>query len=540
MPSAVHVANQLSELSQTALTELMSERPYLWGRQRDLHDVADTLLSAESLTPTLKRLSRSSLNSLRAGTADASARRLLLADESGRPYPEVTAALPPIPEQQSPAEPHTIPSDASTMLHTVGALRDLLSWIAEEPLPMSATGSVLKAEEKSLAQGLVIPEGEAHAVVWIAERAGFARTVDRRLRVTEYGLRIRDDLPEMWTVAVACTLQQFPSSVLDDIRASGRLDREFCEWVWPLRDAAGSHNLDSIVRASEMLGLVSGATTECGRAILSGDPATLDGIRSAAFPELMTNVYVLDDLSIIAPGPITTETETALDSVSRIETRGLASKRRLDASRILRSIIDGQTVETLTAMLGAHSLTPLTSAVISTITDIATNTRFVTLNGTGTDTAAKASHPELGAMLLNDPRLQRLAPVGVDSLTVLYGASRDRVETALIEGRYTVVTSAKRAASAVPPPESPLSELCDYLFEVGLGSSHLERALTVAGKARARVTLVIETGAGLREITLEPRHVANGRVRGIDTASDVERTLPISAIREVKTVGDTQ
>jgi hypothetical protein len=83
-----------------------------------------------------------------------------------------------------------------------------------------------------------------------------------------------------------------------------------------------------------------------------------------------------------------------------------------------------------------------------------------------------------------------------------------------------------------------LVELAENLFEVGLGSSHLERALMVAGKARVSVTLVVDTGTGLRTITLEPRQVANGRVRGLDTGSDVERTLPISAIRELKTVGE--
>ena len=157
---------------------------------------------------------------------------------------------------------------------------------------------------------------------------------------------------------------------------------------------------------------------------------------------------------------------------------------------------------------------------------------------TGTDTAVKASHGELGEVLVTDPRLQRLAPVSVDNVTVLYGASRDRVETALIEGGYTVVSRDRSAPLAASAEPSPVSGLAESLAAVGLGSSHLERALLVAGKAKSAVTLIVETGEGLRTITLEPRQVANGRVRGLDTASDVERTLPISAIRDVKTVGD--
>jgi hypothetical protein len=160
------------------------------------------------------------------------------------------------------------------------------------------------------------------------------------------------------------------------------------------------------------------------------------------------------------------------------------------------------------------------------------------LNGTGTDTGAKASHAELGEMLLTDPRLQRLAPIKVDDFSVLYGASRLRVETALAETRYTVVTPAPERVTVAPDSPTKLLELVRHLHETGLGSSQLERALLTAGKSRSTVTLLVETSTGNRTITLEPRHVANGRVRGLDTVADVERTLPISAIIELLAVGE--
>jgi len=52
--------------------------------------------------------------------------------------------------------------------------------------------------------------------------------------------------------------------------------------------------------------------------------------------------------------------------------------------------------------------------------------------------------------------------------------------------------------------------------------------------------LTVETGNGPRTMTLEPRNVANGRVRGLDTVADVERTLPISAILTITTAGEPQ
>lgn len=538
MPSAVHVANRLSELTAAQLTALLEARPQHLGKQRDLHDLADTLLGSDSISAAVRSLSRLSIESLRDGPADESARELLLADATGRPFPEVIKLLPDFGESPMPDEPATMQTDGSTMVHTVCAVRDVLAVIEETPLSMSATGGVLKAEEKVLATVLVIPEQEVSRIVWIAERAGLARTIDRRLRVTERGKSLRDDLPGLWVATVHGIIDCLPTSVRRSVCAARRLDRPFCEWVWPARDDSGSARLDALLTAAELTGLIAGATTPIGRAVLADDTATLDEACAASFPPLLDSVYVLDDLSIIAPGPITTLAANDLDRVSVVESRGLAAKRRLDSTRVLRSIAAGETVESLIAALAERSLTPLTSAVTSTITDIAQNTRFVFLNGTGTDTAAKASHAELGAALVTDPRLQRLAPVSVDDVTVLYGASRDRVETALIEGGYTVVTHDRTAPRAASDERSPVVDLAESLAAVGLGSSHLERALLVAGKAKSAVTLVVDTGNGLRTITLEPRQVANGRVRGLDTASDVERTLPISAIREVKTVGD--
>jgi hypothetical protein len=179
--------------------------------------------------------------------------------------------------------------------------------------------------------------------------------------------------------------------------------------------------------------------------------ATLDALLEAALVEPRGRLET--------PGRPTTWGTTAqfLAQISRLETRGLAPKRRLDPALILRAIAAGTTVESIIARLTELSLTPVSAAVTSTIADIANNGRFITLNGTGTDTAAKASHPELGEMLLTDPRLQRLAPVKVDDLSVLYGASRLRVETALVENRYTVVAPATEPVIAEPNAPTALS-----------------------------------------------------------------------------------
>jgi hypothetical protein len=524
-------------MSHQELESLVLTRRWHLGKQHDLHDLADTLLTTESIVPTLRSLSRHELQSLALGLAGEHAQKILLADESGVPFSEVAALLPALLEQPTPVESAPDGASASIALHSVVALRDLIEWVASEPITMGATGGLLRAEEKILAAGLVVSEDDAVALVRIAEVAGLVRTIDRRLYATTRGVSLSDDLVALWTAAFDAIVSAFGPSVRDACASAGRLDEPFLEWLLPLRDTHESAILHRVASESRLFGVTAGGTTELGRIAVAGVesiPAFLEPL----LPGLQTSVYVLDDLSIIAPGPVTTETSRFLSLISSLETRGLAPKRRLDPALILRAIASGTTVESIIARLSELSLTPVSAAVTSTIADIANNGRFITLNGTGTDTAAKASHPELGEMLLSDPRLQRLAPVKVDDLSVLYGASRLRVETALVENRYTVVAPTTEPTIVEPRVPTALLELAENLFATGLGSTHLERALITAGKTRSKVTLLVETSTGNKTITLEPRHVANGRVRGLDTVADVERTLPISAIIELVAVGE--
>lgn len=538
MPSAVQLADQLSQLTLSELTDLLESRPLGLGRQQDLHDVADALLTPESLAAALRILSRESLAAIRDGRRDIDAVQLLVSSPDGEPYPEAVAQLPAIDPAAVPDEPAASPTLSSAVLHTIVAIRDVIERCAMEPIPLSATGGLLKVDEKALAHEFVLPDHEIAVAIWMAVRAGVVRNVDRRLRVTDRGLDLRDSLGALWQAVVDGVLATIPLSVMRSMRHAVRLDRPFVEWAWPLRSSADQSLLESVHTAVDMLGLVVGGTTELGRACLADDRNRVEELVSSALPPLEHTVYVLDDLSVISPGPIDSQTAAVLDTMCTIETRGVAAKRRIDGPRILRAVTPTRSVDDVIDSLAAVSVTPLTAAVTSTIRDIATNTRFVALNGTGTDTAARASHRELGALLLTDPRLQRLAPVKVDDVTVLYGASRERVETALIEGRYTVVSAARAVPIADPAPTSAMAELAVQLHEVGLGTTHLERALVIAGKSKSRVTLVVDTSDGLRTMTIEPRHVANGRVRGVDTGSDVERTVPISAIVELKAVGE--
>jgi hypothetical protein len=360
MPSSHVVSVRLGKLSLPELENLVLARPWTMSRQHDLHDVADTLVSPESIIPTLRSLARPTLASLVAGDADLSARDLMLAEIDGAVYPEVTALLPAILDQPAPADRGATGESPSVALHSVIAIRDLVDWVAREPLPMGATGGLLKAEEKTLAAGLVVSEEDAGALVAIAHAAGLVNTVNRRMYATSRGITLMDDLVGLWSVCADAVMSVVSGSVRAACAAAGRVDREFVEWLTPLRDASETHVVERMANGARLFGLTADGTTALGRAFL-GQTDDVTAQLATLFPELQTSVYVLDDLSIIAPGPVTRETADFLGLVSTLETRGLAPKYRLDPALILRAIANGLTAESIVTRLNELSLTPCLS-----------------------------------------------------------------------------------------------------------------------------------------------------------------------------------
>ncbi|MEY4313085.1 MAG: hypothetical protein RLZZ319_594, partial [Actinomycetota bacterium] len=329
MPSAHDVATRLGNLGHDELERLIVARPWHLGRQHDLHDLADALLEADSIAPTLRSVTRSTLTSLAAGHADEIARELLLADASGTPYPEVTAELPAILDQPVPPTPADATADASVALHTVVAVRDLVDWTLLDPVPMGATGTVLKAEERALAHGLVVADAEVATLVHLAEVAGFVRVVARQLFATHRGVAHRDNLVAIRAELIAAARREIGTSLRAAVDENGRVDQPFLLWALPLRSDAETAHLARFAEEMRLLGV---------------------GV-DVDMPGLESRVYVLDDLSIIAPGPLDSATTDFLDSISVPETRGLASRRRLDPALVLRSVSSGTSVDELTNAL---------------------------------------------------------------------------------------------------------------------------------------------------------------------------------------------
>jgi hypothetical protein len=537
MSTAHELASLMSGMTVPELAHLLRERAVTPVRFPDLYDLAEHLLSPASVQSATDRLSAPDVDALRGGAGHQRGLHLVgLCGGDGQPFPAVIDALP------AGADSREIPAtlDAETptghVLATVVALRDLIELAAHEPIKTGVSGNLLRGERAMLAERLTLEEAHAAVVVELALAAGIIRVLNRTLCATEHGIGLRDDLAGLFTTAVAVTRATVAHSVFAVCAETSRLDDALLDWAFPNPTTAGHAAARQFAERCDALGLRDGGTTPLGRALLSDDTSALADFTTTSFPELVTKVYVLDDLSIIAPGPLTSDVARILDRVAHAEAHGLAPRYRLTIAALNYSYAHGDDADSVRAMLESVSLVPLSATITSFITDAYRHGRFVTLTAGSEGVTVHCSTRELAHAVLNDPRFDGVQRQPASDTAVLCAARIDRFESLLIDAGYHLVEPAPTPVVVPNPVDDITTVEAEQLLVAGLGAGHMERALMLALRTKTRVTISVQMPAGPTDMVVEPRSVANGRLRALDINVDAERTVPISAITNLTTV----
>ena len=527
----------MSSMTVPQLSYLLRERGATPVRVADLYDLAELLLSAPSLARAADMLSRDDIEAL---AADQGTRTNLqavgLCSDSGVAYPPLDSLLPSIPAEAEPVAPMDAANPTGHIIATVIAVRDLIELTARESVKTGVAGTLLRAERVALAERLTVDVSQASAVADLAARAGFVRAAHRALCATELGIAARNDVSALWSALVDVVVTHVPHSVREACARHGRLDDEFLDWQFPRADSAGAIAAASARQWFDALGLRDGGVTPLGRAFLAGDREPFMALARESFPQLGSQVYVLDDLSIIAPGPLASDTARALDRVATSEAHGLAPRYRLTTIALHHAFAHGDTADSVIGLLESMSLVPLSATVRSFITDAHRHGRFITVTADQAGVTVQCSTVELADSMMTDPRLEGITRRRAQDSAIIFEARQDRFESLLVDAGYHLVEPAPlpRIVSA-PVPDATDAE-SEQLLVAGLGAGHLERALIVAMKAKTRVQITVQMPAGETVMIVEPRSVANGRVRALDTAVDAERTVPLSAITNLNSV----
>ncbi|WIE67979.1 helicase-associated domain-containing protein [Curtobacterium sp. MCLR17_054] len=585
MTTTADLAARLRAMPDDALERLVAARRLPTaalaetGPQRitDFFDLAEALRGDDAVDAAVEHLPRATILALRDGGAvDAlgPAIELGLADEDGAvddavaarvaAHPDLTSLdeQPGGPEQVRPAAP-ALDAAALERARTIGAeqafatmtvLAELLRAVDAGAVRELVKGGIGMPLARTLAERIGTDAELVAGRLALLDGIGFADPDTGRWIVTDAGHAwLLASWPERWVSLVAAWSDTLPPAVhqvLDladgDLRDLVPLGR----WAYP----AGSRWLDALLLdvagTAASLGLaVDGIVTSTGRALLDGDAEQA----ADDLPGTVERVYLQHDLTVIAPGPLAPVDDDALRTVAVLEAPGLAARYRISEDTLRAAFRAGHSRDDLLSLLGRLSATGIPQPLAYLIDQVAGRDGSIVVDrgpgGVGTEVRGTADQLDLVGV---DAELRQLAWERPDLTTLTTRYPPHVVHTALEDQRYPAVltTAARPEAHHGPPgrrsptgrsPEQSAHALVERLrLTTQRGDAEPEQEwlgrqidLAVRGRTPIRVTVRMPDGSE-RPFSIVPTSVAAGRVRGRDTAVDVERTLPLSLVVSVE------
>lgn len=493
-----------------------------------------------------------------------------LVDPDGVPYPAIAdavrgqvptdaAAAGPAPGTGSDAVPATGADAAASRdaaaaeqaFASSGSLSDILHTALAAPLSRIGTGALGATERRRLIESGAVGDADAaDELVEIAARAGLLAGQDRHWLVTAAGVQwLRTGTVARWTEVAAALRAHLPAAVRTSAGGWLSLDR----WAgahpfdptWPQR----AHSEAALLRRWGMVA-PDGEAPRWAAPLAAGSAVDTDALQML-LPTEVDRVYLQNDLTAIAPGPLQPQLDVRLRSMARRESRAQASTYRFTPDTLADALTAGETAETLRAFLEELSLTGLPQPLAYEIERTAR--RHGTLR-VGPDWQGRTRVTSDDEALLRTIAVdQALRPLGL----VREGAdlvSRSGADTAfwmLADARYPVVAvdadgarrrlDRHRLADEPPAASDPLAVYGPLLarLRAAQGSdaeaAWLGRELEQAVRARATIVVAVRLPDGTaREFTIEATGLGGGRLRGLDKMVDVERTLPVSSISGIR------
>ncbi|WP_022900737.1 helicase-associated domain-containing protein [Humibacter albus] len=611
MTSTLTLAERLGSLTDAELHDLIDSRALGRSRAEDFFDLADALLEPYSVQRALSPLDRPTLATLAAvidaggtadadqvakhlaawGDADASASdadarldALVAAFLAERTSPQV-ALYPGIASRfeawlegdglsgarlaasGKPAALASVPDverrfvdrlAAERAFVAAGAVAEFVYELEREPARELQKGGLALPDTRRLATALGIEPLQVATVHWFARGTGLvAREGSVWLPTTDAEAWASLSTPGRWARLAATWLESVP----EDIRplmverahaAWGDALRGYARWRYPAADATLDRRVDEVEDHAEFLGITARtAPSTAGVTLLTRGPDAAADVVRAAFPSEVDRVYVQNDLSIVAPGPLVPSLDARLRTLADVEGTGLAASFRVSPSSLHRAIAAGETARSLREFIGAISLTGLPQPVAYLIDEAAARYGRVRVRSAASGSVVHSTDDQLLRTIGVDQTLSALALRNETDGTLSSRFPIDVVYWALVDAHYAVVAEDAegrqlrvRRRLGHPEPHDDTDDAADLVARLrtaattdGDGAAAwLHRQLESAVRSRTVVTVTVALPDGREhDYTLEPTGLGGGRLRGRDRASDIERTLPVSSIRAVRT-----
>ncbi|MFR9750832.1 helicase-associated domain-containing protein [Nocardia sp. 004] len=371
--------------------------------------------------------------------------------------------------------------------------------------------------------------------------------------------------------AILDLLAEYPSGTALDPADIGRV----LAWRQPRRRRNfRSEVVEQTLAEAAALGIVGrGALSSAARALqhaAATSTADAEAEMTAALPEPVDHVLVQADLTVIAPGPLTTDLQHRIAMVADVESAGAATVYRIGESSVRRALDAGATAAELHSLFAAHSRTPVPQALTYLIDDVAR--RHGQLRAGMAQSFIRSDDPALLAQVLAAPVASTLAlrsiapsvaiaqaPLGelLEQLRAAGFAPAGEDSAGMIvdlrpRGARIPIQSAARAPYRPAPPsaeqlESLVAELRAGERAANARSGHAVRPdgtrtntaatlalLQLAARVHRPVAIdyVDAKGVATRRV-VEPLQVGNGQLDALDPVTGAVRHFTLHRIASV-------
>lgn len=598
--SALTAADALRSLNNEKLTALLMARVLRASSIADFFDLADALLEPDSVQAALAHLTRAQLASLAViaehGTIDADRLSAVLAERGAVFEADVSTpltlalviakdslliGLDPVAERLAAWPTEGLPSAqqlvrdapptaigavetadqgrldalaAEASFATLTALTHMLDAIDHEPVRELSKGGIGLPDTRRLAEASGVPFDDVAILLDLATLARLISLGDGHWTTTEAVAEwMSSPADERWRRLAAAWLTELPSDLRNIITRvphtswDHRLG-DYADWWYPAGGTWLSERIATGTARSRALGVTyDHVPSTAGSLLFEGDADAAASAMASHFPAAVEQLYLLPDLTAVAPGPLQSPADQRMRMLADVEVGGLASRYRITAESLTRALSSGETRESLSEFLASVSLTGVPQPLTYLLTETAAKYGSIRVGPHERGSILRVAEPALLRQLEVDRSLEVLRLTNSGDQTMLSRQSPETVFWMLVDARYAVVIEnaagavqrppkRRRAARATPAPSTALADLVTRLRASvspsdGEGTAWLARQLEVAARSRTAVIVTVKMPNGsTTDFTLEPTAIAHGRLRARDARADLERTLPLTSI----------
>lgn len=430
---------------------------------------------------------------------------------------------------------------------SVGTLADVLLLARDTPLGLLTSGNLAAGEKRRLTDA-GLPADIVDVLVTLAADAALITTDLRQLRLTSLGESwLRLTAPERWAQLSEALRSALPRGLRS--ASGGWLPVPLWEHQHPW-DPSWPERCDALRHRARLLGLIADDDSEPTWAVpLREGRAVEVAALQQLLPAEVDRIFLQNDLSAIAPGPLAPALDVRLRGIAARESAVQASSYRFTAESVSHALASGETASSILDFLEQLSLTGIPQPLEYLVTQTAQRHGLVRVFAepeTGRTRVASVDATLLDAMGVD----QSLRPLSLsrDAAGLTSRVGRDTVYWALTDARYpATIVGADGQPQVVdrnppPSPEATAAASFDALITrlrqqqgPDADAAWLDRELEAA--VRTKAVLLVEVGmpdGSTRELLLEASGLGGGRLRGRDRAADVERTLPVKSIRSAR------